>query len=364
MRHAVRVGAFLLCLACALGAAADASGRELSAADRSDHTGEPLWSLEGPVGPIEYRAGRGLRLERIGLNIGGFSSLEISGEQNGPGAIGIEGINFLVLLEPLERLRAFAEIELGELLLFETDRGGVRSHPEVDIERLYGDLGLNDRLNLRFGKFLTPVGRWNLVPAEPFVWTASEPVLTERAFEEQQTGAMLFGSFYPSSRTLSYSLYGQFLDPLDVDPDPPPIDHSAGGRLEYGDALGSWSVGTSFLASERDGDWNYLGGIDGEWRSGPLEVTAEFAYAGGDIEGRDLWGFYVQAVCEVLPKFHLVGRYEHFDPSRPERAVDLGDVGVAWVPLPYLYLKASYRFADHETDDVARGIMASLSLLF
>jgi hypothetical protein len=93
-------------------------------------------------------------------------------------------------------------------------------------------------------------------------------------------------------------------------------------------------------------------------------VTAEFAFTEGDIEGRDLWGFYVQGVYEVLPEFYLVGRYEHFNPSRPERAVNLGDLGIAWVPLPYLYLKASYRFADHETEDVARGVMASLSILF
>jgi hypothetical protein len=327
-------------------------------------TEEPVWSLESPIGPIEYRAGRGLRLEGIGLNIGGFTSLEVSREEDGPGVVALEGINFLVLFEPVQWLRAFAEIELGELLLYQTGWDDVESDPTVDVERLYGDLGLSDRLNLRFGKFRTPIGRWNLVPAEPFVWTASEPVLVERAFDEQQTGGMLFGSFYPSSNTLTYSLYGQFLDPLDEDSDPSSADHSAGARLEYSGSLGEWSVGTSFLASEKDGDWNYLGGLDGEWRSGPFEVTAEFAITEGDIAERDLWGFYVQGVYEVLPKFYLVGRYEHFNPSRPERAVNLGDLGIAWVPLPYLYLKASYRLADHETDDVARGVMASLSILF
>ena len=92
--------------------------------------------------------------------------------------------------------------------------------------------------------------------------------------------------------------------------------------------------------------------------------------ARGDLEERNQWSVYAQGVLHLghnvrlLRGLHLVGRYEHFDPSRPKRAVNLGDLGVAWVPLPYLYLKTSYRFADHETDDVVRGMMASLSILF
>jgi hypothetical protein len=324
---------------------------------------EPVWSLATPIGPLDYRVGRGLRVGRTGLNIGGFSSFEVSRDEGQDAVASLEGINFLVLYEPLERLRLFSEVEVGPLLEIDSDDGDVRSDPQITVERLHADLSLGDRCNVRFGKFLTPIGRWNLVQAEPFVWTPSEPVLVERGFDETQSGAMVYGSFYPASRVLSYRLYGQFLDPIDVDADLPPAQRSIGTRVEFGSAVGDWSLGASALASERGGDWNFLGGLDGEWSAGRTELTTELVVADGDIADRDLWGVYVQGVYEVVEGRYLVGRYEHFDRAG-ESAVNLADLGMAWIPRPYLHLKASYRFADRQTDEVARGFIASFAVVF
>jgi hypothetical protein len=49
----------------------------------------------------------------------------------------------------------------------------------------------------------------------------------------------------------------------------------------------------------------------------------------------------------VVPGGYCVGRYEHFDRAGAS-AVNLGDLGVAWIPRPYLHLKAGYRFASNE----------------
>jgi hypothetical protein len=337
----------------------------------SDDADEPVLRIDGPLGPIEYFAGRGLRLGGTGLTVGGFTTLEIDREEHEPAEIAIDGVNLLVLFEPLDFLSGFAEIEIGDLLVVQTDRDDVWSDPNVQIERLYADLSHGDALNLRFGKFLTPIGRWNLVPAEPFVWTASEPVLVETAFDEFQTGGALFGSLYPGSGTLGYWLYGQFLDPLDPSEDPEPSHRSAGSRFEYTGALERWSIGTSFLASELDGGWSFLSGVDARLQIGPLELTSEFAVSGGDLEERDLWGVYLQGVyglgeiSSCLRHLYLVGRYEHFDPSSDwSRDVDLWDLGVAWQPLRFLNIKAGYRLSNRETDEVSRGLTASLSVLF
>jgi hypothetical protein len=115
--------------------------------------------LATPIGALDYRAGRGLRVGRTGLNIGGFSSFEVSRDEGQDAVASLEGINFLVLFKPVQRLHLFSEVEVGPLLEIDSDDGQVRSDPQVTIERLHADLSLGDRLNLRFGKFLTPIGR-------------------------------------------------------------------------------------------------------------------------------------------------------------------------------------------------------------
>jgi len=323
-----------------------------------------VFSVDSPIGPIAYRAGRGLHFSSLGLNIGGFGTLEFDREEGSPGELAFDGLNFLILYEPIEYFHAFAELEVGDLFQVETNSDDLHSDPTFNVERLYGDFSLHDPFNLRVGKFQTPVGRWNLVPAEPFIWTASDPAVFERAFDEHQTGAAFFGSVYPGSNALRYWVYGQFIDPLDPDSDPKPADRSVGGRVELGDSSEVWSLGASFLSAERDGDWSYLGGLDGQLQLGGLELTSEFVYQRGDIRERRIWDIYVQAVYEVLPGFHLVGRYERFDPSGSSEDADIFDLGVAWIPLHYLILKADYRLSDHQNEQVRRGLSMSFSVLF
>jgi hypothetical protein len=329
----------------------------------------PVFSLDSPAGAFAYRAGRGLRFGDTGLTIGGFSTVEIDDEAPGDVTIELDSVNFLILFEPIPALRFFAEVEIGGLASFEPERDDFDHDLSLDVERLYADWSHGDALNLRVGKFQTPVGRWNLVPAEPFVWTAVEPVQIERAFDEHETGAALFGVVHPGGNPLRYWLHGQLVDPLDADEDPRPAERSAGARLEYGDALGSWSIGTSLLASEQKNEWNYLVGLDGLLQLGPLELSSEAVFAEGSIPERDLWSVYLQGVLDLgelrlLRNVYLVGRFEHFDPDGRREDANLWDVGITWIPRLWLNFKAGYRFSDRTTDDVVEGVTASLSVLF
>src|SRR5262249_55476491 len=237
---------------------------------------EPLFSLDSPLGSIDYVAGRGLHLGSTGLTVGGFTTVELNRDAGGPAFLDLDGVNFLVLWEPVDFFTAFAELEVGDLFSLNLDDGHVASDVSFQAERLYGDLSWNDALNGRLGKFQTPVGIWNLVPAEPFTWTATDPVLVETAFDEHQTGGALYGTFYPGSQTLEYWIYGQFFDPLDPSDTPAPANHGVGGRLRYAGELDDWAVGASYLSSQRDGRWNYLGGLDAFWKVGRVELQSEF----------------------------------------------------------------------------------------
>lgn len=329
---------------------------------------EPLFSLDTPVGPFEYRIGRGIHFGKTGLNVGGFTTLEFERLEGEAGEFAVDSVNFLILLQPWDFVRGFAELELGDLFTWRTNEGDPDSSPNLRAERLFGDLILGNPFVARFGKFQTPVGRWNLVPAEPFQWTPAEPVVVETAFDEHITGGALLGTLYPGEGSLDYWIYGQFLDALDPSNDPEPTHRSVGGRLQYDQSFGDWSLGASFLASELNDDWSYLGSLDAVLQLGPAELSSEFYFQRGDIEDRDLWDVYVQGVVEVLPEwlpgFYLVGRYEHFDPHHWSEESNIGDVGFAWLPRHWLQLKAVYRFTDEQSDEVRRGVKAAVSVIF
>ncbi len=359
---APRVLALALCLSFAVCAAAGAGESELE--PTATGAARPTWAHESPLGPLEYSAGRGLSIGDTGIHVGGFMTGELVYEEGEPGVLEVDGVNLLVQIEPSHFLHAFAEIEVKDLLLVDDDGWDAESDPGLEVDRLYVELSVSDQVNLRLGKFLTPIGRWNPVPAEPFVWTTSEPLIAEITFDETVTGAMLRGISFCADGALTYSLYGQFVDSYRPDDEPEPADRSAGMRLEYTTTLGDSSAGFSFLASELDGQWHYLGGLDTQLRRGALELTGEFLFEDGDLEEREIWGGYLQSAYELLPGFHAVARYEYFAAAELERAVNLYDIGFAWFPRTYVLVKADYLIADHGSEVAAPGFRASLSLLF
>ena len=220
-----------------------AAGDEEAAPSQPRPEGEALIDADTPIGRVEYVAGRGLRLGKTRFTLGGFSTVGAEYLEGGERNVALEGVNFFVFFDPTSWLHVFSEIEVEHLATLENGEHGIRSDPEVEVDRLYADLGRSDALNLRFGKFLTPFGRWNVAPAEPLVWTTSEPLIVEETFDETATGAMLWGAAFPPGSTLSYSFYGTFLDPIAPDPDAQPAGHSAGAHLEW--ARSNWALGAS-----------------------------------------------------------------------------------------------------------------------
>jgi hypothetical protein len=329
----------------------------------------PVFVQPSPIGDLEYRPGRGLRVGDTGLTVGGFAAiLADRKEEGGTTHFTLDDLNLFLLFDPTPYFHVFSELGFENLV----ELGDTETHPEprdgLLVDRLYGDLNLSDRVNVRFGKFFTPVGIWNEIPAEPLLWTNSRPLVTEGPFDEQVTGAMTWGSFFPADGTLTYKFYGQFLQPLDPDPRIQPVHRSAGARLEYR-SLAAWGIGSSYFASERGGRWNHVGGADALWRAEKGEIMGEFLVGRGDPAGRHLAGFYLQGVRELVHTLSIVGRYEYFDPGSPLRVVNLFDFGFSWRPSPYIVFTLDYLLADRtagidRTEQNLPGLRFQLSVLF
>jgi len=322
----------------------------------------PLFERPSPLGSISYTAGRGLRVGDTGLTLGGYANLTVGRPEGGPGELELQDVSLFAIWDPLPRLHFFSEIEWADV--FEANDKGDAGSPDerLTVERLYADVTVNDLVNVRTGIFLTPVGRWNVIHAPPLHWTTEQPLVTELPFDPNTTGVMLFGSVFPERGVLRYSVWDQLADPVEGDPEFDPADHSVGARLEYTDDLG-WSIGATYLAARREGDWRHLGGADLLWHLGRLELMGELAVEDG--AGDEQWGAYLQSVFQLTSRTYLVGRFEHYDFADPEDGrVNLITLGVAFRPLPAVVLKAEYLIADRSAPEAEAGIHASFATLF
>ncbi len=318
-----------------------------------------------PLGRLQYVPGRGLRVGDTKLTLGGFATLTGEQLEGKPASGAVDALDLFVFYDPVPYLHLFSAFDVSELANFGGEDGGVNTKAHIDVDRLYADVTPSDLFNVRVGKFLTPIGRWNQAPADPLVWTTSEPIIAESVFDDFARGAGVFGATFPKGNTLSYWAYGTFLDTLDPEPEANPAEHSAGGRLEW-TSLGGWSVGASYFASKRKHqDWHHLGGVDALWRPHErVELSMEAVAGEGTQDPGQLWGVFAQAVVETVPTLYAVGRYEHFDPPHGDPQLNLFTVGLTWVPKYYLRLKVDYQFADHQNDFSPPGLRMSFSVLF
>jgi hypothetical protein len=320
---------------------------------------ENLFELSSPLGPIAYTPGRGLGLGDTGLRLGGYSSLELHRDEGDVPRLSLAELSFFVIFDPFERVHLFSELEIEDLVRVDTKGHGGTADNRFEVERLYADLNLRDELQIRLGRFLTPVGRWNVIHAQPLVWTTSRPLVTDLPFDNNTTGAMLFGEM---GERLVYSLFGQFVKDFESRPQYQSQRYSAGARLAA-DLHPGASIGATFLSFRDNHRWHQLGGTDLAWNRDPLELLAELTADGAEGLSGVQWGTFVQAAVATPLWVHLVGRYEYFDP-RGEQPIHLVDLGIAYRPMSFLLLKAEYLIASRSSDLAEPGFKSSISLLF
>lgn len=82
----------------------------------------------------------------------------------------------------------FVEAEFFGGTLWQEQGGGSLGDGKFIFERLYNDFKLNSNDRIRVGKFLAPVGFWNLIHAAPLVWSVNRPVSSTYSYSNYITG--------------------------------------------------------------------------------------------------------------------------------------------------------------------------------
>ncbi len=300
------------------------------------------------------------------FNVGGYASAGLTLERDNEAQAALNEISLLVTWNNQSRLSFFGEFELENPLSWNDDRSFHTKQSNFDLERLYFDYNLSEKVNFRAGRFLTPNSRWNLLHAPPLVWTSTRPLATSRLFPEGTNGAMIFGALPFMNGAFEYQLFAELLEDQEQDDDELEFEHVKGARFSYKNQS---DIGISLLSFREKGiDNSYrMLGLDFVTHVNNVEISGE-AFQRFDIRNKDGGsGAYLQSAVPLNPigltNWYWITRLETL--QRPnEGAAERWLVGATWRVKPTQLLKFEFTGGSGDQPESPRGFLTSFALFF
>lgn len=324
--------------------------------------------------PWQYRLGQGLRIGESEFYLGGYLGINYYDDARERNYFEFDDLSFFLFGDIGEKVRFFSEVEDDEFYEIDTS-GNSESEKSWQIERLYADYLHSDTLNVRAGKFLTPIGTWNEVHADPLTWTVSRPPITEAAFPEFVTGLQFYGNFIFGDEDFSYLLMGQNDESIDEWTGYRKTHSLAGIKLKWFGSPG-FHIGVPLLYYEEYeiGDRVYLTGLDFTYKKPDHEIRFESTYSKVDLEGgsiKEEYGYYIMGVYGLTDKLFTVLRHDYIkmrESSDHHMTVDLGFT-YKYKPQVVFKVEGQARYGDLVVNDELHlndneRLLASFALLF
>jgi hypothetical protein len=297
------------------------------------------------------------------FTLGGYSAAEVIVHPGGSAEGAINEVGLIIGWDNGGRFRFFSELDLDRPISFNEDENAKNKNFNFNLERLYVDYNLSETLNLRAGRFLTPAGRWNLVHAEPLVWTSSRPLATSRLFPTSTNGIMAYGAVPLTNNALEYSLFVETLKDQIVNEDEIAYEDTKGARFTLS---GKVNWGLTFLEFQENipnSPEFHMIGLDFLVKHEGWEFSGEAfqRYNNNYTKGGN--GVYLQGVAPLGKEWFAVARIENF--KRPtEGSSERWLLGAAWRTTPNHILKIEYVGGDEERHKSSKGLIASYAILF
>lgn len=317
--------------------------------------------------PKDYQLGRGYALGDTGIRLGGYANISTHGFGTTPWSFETNDLSLFTTWDNGSKLRIFTELEVEDLLSADAHRDLSLSSTHLVLERLYLDYLATGYLTVRIGKILTPIGQWNLIHADPLVWTTTRPIATNNLFSTHANGIMLHGTIPIGDQSLEYAIYGDYSAKLDPKrAGSPHFDNAAGVRLRY-NINNALKIGLSYADFELLDNphiRNHLLGFDVAWSYQRFAVNSEIVYRNNNSNADNhAWQGYVQAISPLTAHLYAVSRYEFFE--QPNLALgQVGVFGLIYRPSPPIAWKLEYRYGENNQTLAPDGLYASFSVLF
>ena len=302
------------------------------------------------------------------FKLGGYSSAGIVLHRNQEAEAAINEISLILTWQNDSRLSFFGELELERPLAWNDDQKFNREERHFDLERLYFDYNLSEKINFRGGRFLTPNSRWNLLHASPLVWTSTRPMATSRLFPTGTNGAMVFGALPLLNGAFEYKLFGEIIEDQEEDDDfELQFEHVKGARFSYKNQS---DIGISILSfrerSPNSASYRMLG-LDFVTSLNEVEISGE-AFQRFNTNNKDGGnGAYLQTAVPLnavgLNNWYWLTRIETL--KRPnEGSAERWLLGTTWRVKPTQLLKLEFTGGSGDQPESPRGFLASFAFLF
>jgi len=230
----------------------------------------------------------------------------------------------------------FVEAEYFSGTLWQKQGDNKFTDGEFIFERLYNDFMLTSATKIRVGKFLAPVGYWNLIHAAPLVWTINRPASSTYSYSNYITGIEYGYEFdaYTGSRLDLYAQLTNEFNPKPLTKHPREYDKVYGISWTIDDNIDSrTSLDFQYAKVKDSGTERFTSSFQKIWYFHSLDIDAQLIYTNINVsklsttkiqpninnnasnhQAVDGWdgGGYLQARYRITSSMNLYARGEYF----------------------------------------------------
>lgn len=235
-------------------------------------------------------------------------------------------------------LNPFVEAEYFSGTLWQSKGNRKFTDGKFIFERLYNDFKFSQNSQLRVGKFLAPVGFWNLIHAAPLVWTVNRPISSTYSYSNYITGVE-YGHLFNAMSGERFDVYVQLtkeFDPKPLSKHPRRYDKILGGSWTLADNLDTRaSFDIQYAEVETSQSKRLTASFQKIWYLRSWDIDTQFIYtritnSNAKFDSEDMlekgvknddaaaidngWdgGGYIQARYRFAPKWNVYSRAEYF----------------------------------------------------
>lgn len=266
-----------------------------------------------------------------------------------------------------DKLSYLVEIEAKNFAVKDLYNNSSQYNTTFHIERAYLDYKYSEHLNLKMGKFITPIGEWNLNQINVLRDTTSNPIYSEEIFPKFTTGIMFYGHLWFDD-TINYSLFVQQSKDFDKNSNNIETDDYYGVELKkhFDDIVIGINIGQ--FEYEKIDEMTLYYGASLKYEKSAIQILAEYSiakykYNFGTDKGKeyDKYAYYIQGRYRVNRSHYIIARYEGVDDKHFNRHEDIAIMGYNYRPIYPVSIKGEYQF---NSDKIKSRFLVSLSILF
>lgn len=336
-----------------------------------------LFILVLNISASEYRLGRGYEVykdDSLYLNLGAHLNINYYNSKSGNNVeLGQSG---LILFGEYTPKFNFL-LEIGSDSLYTHDSEISNETTDFHVMRMYGEYLHSDAVEIKVGKFLTPLGIWNRAYIPALRWSGFTPYIANDFFPKIIVGFSLNGSL-TENRSFSYSVFSHIDGEHDTNENNLIANEFFGGELRYHlSPLAKISLPFGRYRSDKSKEICIVGGVNILIPFNKNEFSSEFLYKDGEWTNSssflETWkdtAWYAQYVQHIYKDSYLSFRYGEKNRKYSSKHINWNDtnsvVGYIYKPNSALNVKVEYRHSDRDgwKPIVSNEVLVSLSVIF